>query len=233
MGLFSFEISRIFRNDPPSRIKVFISYSSKDSILAGKINDCFEKCVGFEVFLAHDDLTVSNNWPKEILKHLTEADFVVPLLSRKFMRSFFANQEIGIAFCKELKMIPFSLDGINSDGFIRDIQAHKSRSWNDSEILRAVVTVFLLSIKDPSFKKYNNTAINCLLNALLNSELNKTTDSIVNILLQLKSLINLNKAQVDILVRACKNNAHVYNAKLSFPKLKKFLQYNYNIRIDS
>ncbi|MBA3724410.1 MAG: toll/interleukin-1 receptor domain-containing protein [Candidatus Levybacteria bacterium] len=213
----------------PIKIKVFISYSTKDSVLAGRVKDYFEKCIGFEVFLAHDDLKASNDWPKEILNNLQNTDFVIPLLSKHFLKSFFANQELGIAFYKNLKIIPFSLDGTNSDSFIRNIQAYKSKTWTDNEIVRAVTIVFLLTLVDPGYIKYQKQALDSLVNSLLKSDSKRTTAFIFNIFVQTKDKFILKKYQIELVKKACKENAFVYNAAIPFPKLKKFLLDNYNV----
>lgn len=86
-----------------------------------------KRYLGFKTFLAHDDLSISDDWPPKILEKLKETDFVIPLLSNNFLCSGFANQEVGIALAKNKKIIPVSIDGRDPTGFIYHIHAHKCR----------------------------------------------------------------------------------------------------------
>lgn len=220
-----------------NEIKVFISYSRKDSLFAGKLKRCFETCVGFEAFLAHDDLHPSDDWPFEILKNLYNTDFVVPLISKNFLSSSFSNQEIGIALAKNKKIIPISIDGTNPEGFINKLQAYKCRKITDEDTiediaLRAVTQIYFLPIQYPKFSDYKYRALMSLTYALMKSGRFRTTSIIVNIMIQVNKLTKFEEDHIENIVKAAIHNPEVYKADYVFPKLKKFLQDNYKIAID-
>lgn len=104
-------------------IKIFLSYSKEDKVLAGKIKEGLEN-IGFECFLAHDDITPSKNWPKKIENELDNTDVFIPILTENFQQSQWANQEVGIAYKLEKIIIPLKKN-VDPEGFISDIQALK------------------------------------------------------------------------------------------------------------
>ena len=105
------------------RITAFISYSSQEKKLAGRLKVFLQSYCGFEVFLAHDDIPGGIEWEKEIFNSIKENDFFVPLISEAFRQSEYADQEIGIAVCLNKKIIPIKLESINPYGFINKYQA--------------------------------------------------------------------------------------------------------------
>ena len=74
---------------------------------------------GFDCFLAHDDLHVSEEWKDRILEELRRIDVFVTLLSRAFVESKWCSQEVGFIVSRpEVLIVPLSLDGTNPYGFI-------------------------------------------------------------------------------------------------------------------
>lgn len=215
-----------------SRIKVFISYSSKDKHFASNIVDCFERCVGFEMFLAHDDLFISDNFPKEIVRHIIEADFIVPLVSKNFLTSTYANQEIGIAFDRKKKIIPISVDGTDPKGFIQDLHAFKCSNWYSSNYIDVVTQVFFLSFKHPKFLQFREKATESIIYAFCKTNHFKITSITLSILIKLDQIIKLGDEQVGKIVAAATKNPQIYSAELIFPKLVEFLRNSYGINID-
>ena len=55
-----------------SVIKAFLSYSTKDKKIAGKIKEEFEK-IGINLFLAHQDIKISKEWRKRIKTEIKES----------------------------------------------------------------------------------------------------------------------------------------------------------------
>lgn len=96
--------------------------------------------LGLEVFLAHEDLTPSRNWQKEIKKNLKRCDIFIPLLTKKFKESDFASQEIGIAVSEDKFIIPLEID-INPFGFIANIQSLKIDKKNLSNVAKKIINL--------------------------------------------------------------------------------------------
>ena len=98
-------------------IKVFISYSSKDKLVGAKIKDILAS-FGIESFMAHEDISVSQEWKEKILEELKEADVFIPILSENFRNSDWCSQESGVACFRNILIIPLSLDGTMPYGFM-------------------------------------------------------------------------------------------------------------------
>jgi hypothetical protein len=106
----------------PSRLKAFISYSNSDRIIAGQVKE-FLELHGVPAFLAHEDITVSQEWKERIVQELAEANIVIPILSQAFKSSEWTSQEIGYAYAKgNVLFIPIRNDQTTPYGFISHIQ---------------------------------------------------------------------------------------------------------------
>jgi len=106
----------------PKRPRVFVSYSTVDKIVAAQIKSLFER-FEFEVFVAHDDIEVSEEWRERILEELETCDVFVPVLSKDFLGSNWTQQEVGAATLRRsVAIVPLSIDGTIPTGFIRHVQ---------------------------------------------------------------------------------------------------------------
>ena len=107
------------------RVNAFISYSHKDREYGGQAKVVLNK-VGIDAFLAHDDLDVSEQWKRRILEELGRCNLFVPLLSKNFLESKWAQQETGyIASRPEIIIAPLSIDGTTPFGFFSHIQGRR------------------------------------------------------------------------------------------------------------
>lgn len=104
-------------------MKAFISYSSEDKLIAGRVKAILEDH-NINAFLAHEDIHVSQEWKTRILEELVDTNIFIPLLSKAFKSSEWAPQEIGIAITRrnDVLFIPLSIDGTVPFGFISHIQ---------------------------------------------------------------------------------------------------------------
>ena len=214
------------------RLKLFICYSSVDKEIAGRIAERFKKFTGFDVFLAHDDLSYSENWPKDIWENLHKAHIIMPLLSKNFKKSGFANQEIGIAIVRGKNIIPLSIDGTKSYGFIYEKQAQNCTNLNDDVLLPIISEVYFLSFKHPKFIAFNNLAMNSISYALEQSSHFKITSLAISAIIQSHKFKRFNKEQLGVIAKGCKENREV-NRYVWFYKLRDFLKAEYNIAIDN
>ncbi len=125
-----FILDFLFKKYNKIPISIFLSYSSEDRVLAGKIKYILEHYWNFNVFLAHEDLEPSIEWEKEILRNLHNCEIFMPLISENFQKSNWADQESGIAFNKGKLVLSICNPGLPPYGFIRRYQAffyHDSR----------------------------------------------------------------------------------------------------------
>ncbi|MGO9018097.1 MAG: toll/interleukin-1 receptor domain-containing protein [Syntrophobacteraceae bacterium] len=106
-------------------MKAFISYSTTDKQIAGRVKTVLSEH-RINAFLAHEDISVSQEWKNRIVQELSQSAIFVPLLSAAFKQSDWASQEIGLAFASsDMLFIPLSVDGTNPFGFIAHIQSKR------------------------------------------------------------------------------------------------------------
>lgn len=103
----------------------FISYQVADKIVAEKIKILLQE-TGISSFMAHNDVSVSEEWRLKILEEIGVADLFLGLWSQNYYDSYWCIQESGIAsFRKDLTVIPLSIDGSTPQGFANNIQSIK------------------------------------------------------------------------------------------------------------
>ena len=84
--------------------EVFLSYHHKDKTLAGKIKKRLDT-LGFDAFLAHEDIDVSVESNREILRRLESCSVLIAIVTRNFSRSEWTNQEVGIFLGKNKPVV--------------------------------------------------------------------------------------------------------------------------------
>lgn len=116
-----------------SKPKFFISYSSEDKRLAGKIRDIIAN-TDSEVFLAHRDIPMSKEWRDEIFSHLESCTILLAVCTENFLCCAWGNQEVGIAMEKRKKIIPIFAQGTKKDrfGFLEAIQGYPKEFSEDN-----------------------------------------------------------------------------------------------------
>jgi len=121
-------------------MKVFISYAHQDKELVGNIKRYLEGYYGFDVFLAHEDISPSLKWEEVIILNLDTCNIFIAFLTNHFKNSEWTDQETGFALKRGIKIIPINA-GLNPYGFISRYQALSYRDTASacSEILRVLV----------------------------------------------------------------------------------------------
>ncbi len=213
-------------------VQAFISYSHHDNTIAGEISAVFRAYFGFDTFLAHDDLSISDDFPKEVKKHLGTADYVVPLISSNFLCSAFANQEIGLALSWGKKILPISIDGTNPPGFIKDSQARKFHDLSEDSLIRVVSEIFFLSFHHPKYKEYKSKCVEGLVKAFCQSKHFKITSVTVDVMIEVKKGASFSNEQIELMKKAIKNNSQIYSADLVMPKVRTFMKNCCGVTID-
>ena len=121
-------------------LKAFVSYSTEDKRLAGKIKEVLVY-YGIDVFLAHEDLTPSSEWQTEIIKKVAACDVFMPLHTDNFRLSEWTDQESGMAMMSEKIIMPIHVTR-NPHGFLRRYQAYSLDSSKD-EITKSCTNLVL------------------------------------------------------------------------------------------
>jgi hypothetical protein len=102
-------------------LRVFLSYSTDDRQIAGKIKEKLAYW-GVDAFLAHEDLVPSSVWQDEILREVEACDVFVPILTGSFRLSDWTDQESGMAIIRKKAILPLKVTR-NPHGFLGKHQA--------------------------------------------------------------------------------------------------------------
>jgi hypothetical protein len=105
-------------------VEFFISHSHLDKRLAGQIRKLVET-KGFVAFLAHEDITPSEDWEEAIKMHLDSCTALIAVVTKDFNASPYTNQEVGFVLAAGKPIIPIAVgvSGENLPGFLKHKQA--------------------------------------------------------------------------------------------------------------
>jgi hypothetical protein len=187
------------------KIKAFISYQTDDKVTAGKLKQELSN-YNIDAFLAHEDLEVSSEWQKMILKNLKKSSLFICLLSQNYLKSEFCMQESGMAVVLKMTIIPLSLDDTISPGFLSNIQSKKIYSQNPS--IRDIIPGLLLHNKE--------YGINTIINFIGSSGSFRGAET--NFEYISPYLDELTEEQASLLIEKVLDNRQIYNAHLCATK---------------
>jgi len=126
------------------KVEVFLSYSHADRNLAGEVAKLLEE-KGIDVFLAHEDINISEEWREEILKHLKNCTLLIALLTPNFKESVWTNQEAGFALGRGAKIIPLIVGGtdIKVFGFLESLQGIHVKEDNLPDCIEKILKIIM------------------------------------------------------------------------------------------
>jgi hypothetical protein len=126
------------------KVEVFLSYAHENRVLAGKIAS-FLKNKDIDVFLAHEDIEVSKEWRREILKHLKMDRILIALLTPEYEKSVWTNQEAGYVLGKEGKNIPLIVGNVDIKrfGFLESFQGIPILEENIEDSIDEIIKAIL------------------------------------------------------------------------------------------
>lgn len=104
-------------------MKVFLSYSNEDKVLAGSIKQNLED-YGLTVFLAHEDIEPLAEWVDILRAELEACVVFIPILTETFRKSRWTDQETGIAITRGILIAPLKVT-VDPYGFISHVQAFR------------------------------------------------------------------------------------------------------------
>jgi len=208
------------------RILVFISYSSEDKKGAGLLKAYFESYCGFDCFLAHEDISISQKWEEQIIKALSQTDIFIPLISNSSFYSSYVNQEIGFALACKKPIFPLKLSQINPFGFISRLQALSYYSNSFSSLLTLISKIFITLIKDNSFSYLKIRVLNSVIYSLCHSSSFKSSRIIMNLIMTscssgVRIFTNYQLKQMEYSIE---QNPQVYNEMFILSKFRKFIK---------
>lgn len=196
------------------QLKVFISYSTKDKVIAARVKGILYD-FGIEGFLAHEDINVSEEWKQRIKEELSQSDIFVCLLSKDFRNSEWAPQETGIAYFKDILIIPLRLDETIPFGFINHLQGKPIDGSN----------IPLTLLIKPIVDKFSSIMIAMAIKRLENAGSFRYAESVMELLVPYFN--EFKQEEIDAFAEASINNNQVWSAELCRRKyLPQFIEIN-------
>jgi len=119
-----------------TRFRLFISHIAKNKDKATRLRHCL---VPYEIsgFLAHEDINAILEWQLEIERALYTMDAFLAIHTKGFKDSYWAQQEVGFALGRGVKIISFKMDE-DPTGFISKHQALARRNRTAEQIAAEV-----------------------------------------------------------------------------------------------
>ncbi len=103
---------------------IFVSYSDKDLEEARRFVKALKEYFPWKkAFLARDDLPKGEDYEKNLIKAIKQCVVFIPLISKEFLCSAYANQEVGFSKSLDKIIYPAQLDETLPPGFIHLLSA--------------------------------------------------------------------------------------------------------------
>jgi hypothetical protein len=199
---------------PIKKLRIFLSYSTRDKYRAGRLKFHLEENYGTIPFLAHEDIEPSEEWKKRILHELDESDVYVALLTKRFKLSKWTSQEAGIAIARNLKIVPLWVS-VKPYGFMEAHQAKRVKINQPWKLAETVVYGIQTTLK------LRSRLIDGFLDIFLKSDSFQFTNEMTE---KLKSLGKFKRKQIMKLVHGALSNNQIYNARKSKYELFEFVE---------
>lgn len=115
--------------------KIFLSYSTADKKLAGKLREGLE-AEGLHVFLAHEDIEPTERWRDKIISDLKSSSVFIALRTKNYLGRPYTEQECGFALALNKRILTLSIDTKSEDmGFCSEYQGQSFAREDVNEIL--------------------------------------------------------------------------------------------------
>ena len=198
-------------------IRIFFSYSSEDKKTVGSLKDALEK-IGFEVFLAHEDIKPGLEWSDEIVRNLKRCDIFIPFLTKKFKNSEWTDQETGMAIAGGKFIIPLQVD-MPPYGFIGKYQSQKLCKTPEGELDfdKTTEEITKIIINDERFRSGMKEFV---ISNLIDSRHYREANARVKLL---KYFEEFTDDEVNRIVEGAINNNEIYEAFTAQRILRQFI----------
>jgi hypothetical protein len=137
-------------------LRIFISYQTKHVQIACKIQDIITKNSNLEkkdVFVAHRDIPISEEWRKIMIEELENSTHVIALCTEEYQSSAFGNQEIGFAIARNMKITPIFWKGTDRSkfGFLEGKQSlpEFADDLNIEGMVRRILSAYGIKVFNP------------------------------------------------------------------------------------
>lgn len=195
---------------------MFLSYSSKDRRLAGRVKEKLQ-FYGIKVFLAHEDITPSHQWLQDIIKNMKACDVFLPLLTREFSKSKWTDQESGMAVVLSKHVMPLGVAGLKPYGFLAGFQALK---LNQRTLDKCCVDILTGLVKQRKLReKTQNSFVGSLVKSGSFDEAKEKCEL-------LDKLGPYSKEQVQRILKGYLENSQISESWSAGPRVRRFLLQN-------
>jgi hypothetical protein len=196
-------------------LKAFLSYSTRDKRLAGKIKERLSSW-GVDVFMAHEDLVPSSEWQDEIVKNLSSCDVFIPILTGSYRLSDWTDQESGMAISRSRVVVPLNITR-NPHGFLGKYQACKI---NTSQLDQSCEDLVLaLKNRRELRLRVQNSFIHSFVNSQGYLEANTRSEL-------LDRFGPYDESQINEIIRGSLSNDQVYGPTATRRRLRRFFSKN-------
>lgn len=178
------------------QLKLFIGHKASDKVVVSELAKMMEG-YGVACFVAHEDITPTKKWQKEIETALRSMDALLVFLTDDFADSDWTDQEIGVAFARGIPIIPLKLESKDPYGFFGDIQAIRGDINNITQSASSVFEILVEHFdKDGKIKDVT-------ISALVSSQSYLTT---MEAFARLEQVSKLTEKEIDLLIEGFNRN---------------------------
>jgi hypothetical protein len=194
-------------------MRVFLSYSAEDKVIAGRIKFLLER-FGMEVFLAHEDIEPSSDWEDVIVEELKNCSVFIPILTENFSLSKWTDQETGFALAREIPIIPIDV-GVKPYGFISKYQAF---ALETKDIYKSCVNIIRVILKKVTLgEEFANSLLDVFGSSHSFNEAGKNSQ------LVLESISLFTIQQKNKILKMASENEQIYNSYEARKNLAQFI----------
>jgi len=107
------------------KVKVFLSYSIEDKPFADNIVNTLKNYPFIDIFIAPENIKAGTFWVDELKYNLKNSDVILALLTDNYHKASWTDQEIGLAWAFEKRILALSIDDHMGKGYVNTIQIKK------------------------------------------------------------------------------------------------------------
>ena len=190
----------------PGHFKLFISHLASFKKTIGILKSELEK-YGISSFVAHEDIEPTKEWQDEIEKGLFSMDAFCAVLMEGFKESDWTDQEIGVAFGRNVLIIPIR-KGLDPYGFIGKYQGFQAIGKNIGQVAEGIFEI--ISRNEKTKSKYLNSLVELIL-------LSNTAIQGIERLNTLKKVKDIKKEKIEYLQEKITENKNLKQTKFLDP----------------
>lgn len=209
-------------------LKIFISFSNKDSKEALKIQEYFKNC-GVECFLSKTDVENSDEYKDKIFQTILDSDVFIYLLSEHSKASNWCDQEMGMAFVKykfgKSKIFIVSTDNdILPYGFLSSFNAGFTYEADYLHTIARKIDEYFGTTLIDNIREHFQASVDLKIKDLYTAKNFFEAKSLLDSILRHSQ--SLSKEQLTMICQASLTNNQIYNCGMCQGPLIKILSKN-------